>query len=146
MAAGTLALSHEHTYVMGDGTQRTVFSILCTSGSSSFTSTTLSALLTASGSYTPAQVDTIMNSVKGGVLLAIGYAPDGTSTPTSNPRVKILDQDNAQIFDHAFTAATDYIKDGKEELSFYVPLSDFTFSCTTMANGKIAYFNIWIEH
>ena len=142
-AAWTVSAKLVSAYDYGADAKMMQFSIAVTSDASSSGDITLSDELRTT--YGTAMGNSYVNQMKGGILYAVEYVPDGTDTPTTAGRMTIDTAYGTNIFDETIsTAGTGEVFDGTVDSNFNVPLTDVIFACTTLANTKKATFYIWI--
>ena len=139
----TKAVTMKGPEKFGNGQYLYKFVLTCTSDASSSGDITLSTELTTT--YGSQQSTYFMQKIKGGVLYQVEYVPDGTSTPTAAAVITIDNENGTLLFSETVdTVGTAQMWSGAIDTGFSVSLSDLIFASTTLANNKIAVFNIWI--
>ena len=140
-AAWTVEITDVKRYQWNNGQIAFEINLKCTSDASASGDITLSTRMIADAPNR----DATMRDLAGGLLFAIEYVPDATATPTSAATITVDTASGTLIFSETVAVVgTGEMFDGSTDIGFNAPFTDLIFTSTTLANAKIAVFNIWI--
>lgn len=88
-----------------------------------------------------------MARIRGGVLHAVEYVPDGTATPDAGTTPVItLDTDSGSLFfsEEVTAGNVGQVFDGQVDTDFPMPIKDLIIASESLGNAKAATIYIWI--